>query len=101
MPASRSPNNATPHSERVGIDRSATGTEVVADLSWSSSVAMLLLGVESGSFWSAAVTCATLVKSPVAFTEAVIVSVADPPLAIEPIAQTPVRWCKCPSQCWR
>src|ERR1041384_5683141 len=69
--------------------RSATWGVRVA-LLWSSSLALLLLGVESGSYWSAAVTCAVLVTPPTAalVTVAVTVRVASAPLASAAMFQT-------------
>ena len=48
-----------------------------------------LLGVESGSFWSAAVTCAKFVMLPSAFTVAVMSSEVVLPTFRLPIVQTP------------
>src|ERR1044072_3714740 len=56
----------------------------------SSSAGVLLLGVESGSGWSEAVTSAVLVIVPVLPTSATIWSVADEPLVRLATAHAPV-----------
>ena len=71
------------------IDRSAT-FGVTSWLSWSSSSAVLLLGVESLSNWSRAVSSAVFVFRPIVAVVAVIVSVALAPLLIVPTVQMPV-----------
>ncbi len=73
----------------LASDRSATwGVSVT--LAWSSSVAMLLLGVESGSRWAEAETWAVLVIAAELPTLVVICRVVLAPLATVPTVQTPV-----------
>ena len=62
---------------------------LIVSASRSSSVETLLPGVESGSNWSLALTCAVFVLVPVLATVAVICSVALAPLLIEPTVQMP------------
>ena len=70
-------------------DRSAT-CGVIVTLLWSSSVAMPLLGVESGSRWSEAEIWAVLVTATEVPTEAVICRLALAPPASVPTVHTPV-----------
>ena len=64
--------------------------ELTATDAWSSSVATLLLGVESGSDSFCAVTCAELVMEPTCETVATIVRVAFAPEFSPPMFHNPV-----------
>ena len=68
-------------------DRSAASELIVAE-SWSSSPGTALLGVESWSTWSWAVTSAVLVIVPVPLTIASIVRVSLAPLASDAISHS-------------
>ncbi len=70
-------------------DRSACCTITLTEL-WSSSPATLLLGFESGSGWSTAVTWARLVIVPFPVTRAAICRLALLPLLTTPTLQRPV-----------
>lgn len=62
-------------------------TGEIVTLSWSSSANMLLLGVESGSFASDALTSAILVKTSLVITLPEIVSVAKSLISSVPTDQ--------------
>ena len=70
-------------------DRSAAGATVSTASSWSSWVASLSPGVESGSPWSEAATCATFVIVPLAVTVATMSMLATPPSRSVPTVQVP------------
>ena len=65
------------------------GVTVSVAASWSSCVGSSSPGVESGSNWSAAVTCALLVTSPATAVTTSMVSVRVRPSGMSPTVQVP------------